>query len=52
MNHNCSITCAEEITIGDASNIVNNVVIVDHDHRLGEYGVEDGLEGNPGAYWK
>lgn len=47
MNHNCSITCAEEITIGDACNIANNVVIVDHDHRLGKYGVEDGLESTP-----
>ena len=28
MNHNCSITCAEEITIGDACNIANNVVIM------------------------
>lgn len=47
MNHNCSITCAEEITIGDNCNIANNVVIVDHDHRLGKYGVEDGLESTP-----
>ena len=47
MNHNCSITCAEEITIGDACNIANNVVIVDHDHRFGKYGVEDGLESTP-----
>ena len=51
MNHNCSITCAEEITIGDACNIANNVVIVDHDHRLGKVGVENGLESTP-AYWK
>ena len=47
MNHNCSITCAEEVTIGDACNIANNVVIVDHDHRFGKYGVEDGLESTP-----
>lgn len=47
MNHNCSITCAEEITIGDACNIANNVVIVDHDHRLGKVGVENGLESTP-----
>ena len=47
MNHNCSITCVEEITIGDACNIANNVVIVDHDHRLGKNDVEDGLESTP-----
>ena len=47
INHNCSITCVEEITIGDACNIANNVVIVDHDHRLGKYGVEQGLESKP-----
>lgn len=47
VNHNCSITCAKEITIGDFCNIANNVVIVDHDHRLGEYGVEEGLESTP-----
>ena len=47
INHNCSITCAKEITIGDFCNIANNVVIVDHDHRLGKYGVENGLESTP-----
>ncbi len=47
VNHNCSITCVEEITIGDYCNIANNVVIVDHDHRLGRDGVEDGLESTP-----
>lgn len=40
-NTNCSITCMEEITIGKACQIANNVVIVDHDHDyrkpLGEY---------------
>lgn len=46
-NHNCSITCVEEITIGDYCNIANNVVIVDHDHRIGEYGVEEGLDSTP-----
>lgn len=44
MNHNCSITCADRIIIGDYCNIANNVVIVDHDHRLGEKGVINGLE--------
>lgn len=47
MNHNCAITCAERIIIGDHCNIANNVVIVDHDHRLGEYGVIEGLETAP-----
>lgn len=44
INHNCSITCAEKITIGNCCNIANNVVIVDHDHKLGTQGVVDGLE--------
>lgn len=47
LNHNCSITCAEKITIGDGCNIANNVVIVDHDHQIGKYGVEDGLKSTP-----
>lgn len=47
LNHNCSITCVEKITIGNRCNIANNVVIVDHDHKLGEYGVVDRLESMP-----
>lgn len=47
MNHNCSITCSNEITIGDNCNIANNVVIVDHNHKLGLMGVVDGLESTP-----
>lgn len=31
-NTNCSITCMNEIIIGNACQIANNVVIVDHDH--------------------
>lgn len=31
-NINCSITCLDEITIGDRCLFANNVVIVDHDH--------------------
>lgn len=38
MNHNCSITCANEITIGDNCNLANNIVIVDHDHNIGDTG--------------
>lgn len=44
LNHNCSITCVEEISIGNNCNIANNVVIVDHNHNMGENGVEDGFE--------
>lgn len=33
-NHNCSLTCAETIRIGNCCMIANNVVIVDHDHVL------------------
>lgn len=41
-NHNCSITSMELIKIGDKCNIANNVVIVDHDHLISEYGVSVG----------
>lgn len=37
-NHNCSITCAEKIKIGNNCMIANNVVIVDHDHVIKECG--------------
>lgn len=33
-NHNCSITCIEEIKIGDKCTFGNNLVIVDHDHNF------------------
>lgn len=33
-NHNCSITAHSSISIGDGCNIANNVVIVDHNHRI------------------
>lgn len=46
-NHNCSITCITQITIGTKCNIANNVVIVDHDHKIGNNGVESGLVGEP-----
>lgn len=42
-NHNCSVTCAKRIEIGTGCNIANNVVIVDHDHNIGAYGVVEGL---------
>lgn len=47
MNHNVSITCNDSILIGDDCNIANNVVIVDHDHKIGNNGVESGLVGEP-----
>lgn len=42
-NHNCSITCAERVTIGNECNIANNVVIVDHDHHITCDGVSERL---------
>lgn len=42
-NHNCSITCVKRIEIGSGCNIANNVVIIDHDHNIGEHGVVEGL---------
>lgn len=46
-NHNCSITCFTEIEIGDGCSIANNVVIVDHDHKLGTCGIEEGFCSSP-----
>ena len=51
MNHNCSITCANEITIGDNCNLANNIVIVDHDHNIGDTGVVAGLNSKPIHIW-
>ena len=39
MNHNVSITCNDSIEIGDDCNIANNVVIVDHNHKMTHEGV-------------
>ena len=40
-NHNCSITCAEKIVIGNNCMFANNIVIVDHDHEIGQEGVKE-----------
>lgn len=40
-NHNCSITAHSSISIGDGCNIANNVVIVDHNHKISSNGVEN-----------
>lgn len=32
-NHNISITCIENIQIGDECQFANNIVIIDHDHN-------------------
>lgn len=41
-NHNCSITAHSSISIGDGCNIANNVVIVDHNHRIDSKGIKEG----------
>ena len=46
-NHNCSITCAEEITIGDHCMFANNLVIVDHDHDISGGAATGGLKSCP-----
>lgn len=46
-NHNCSITCSESITIGNHCMFANNLVIVDHDHEIGECGVTGALVSKP-----
>ena len=42
INHNCSLTAKEAITIGNNVVIANNVVIVDRDHMFDSDGVIDG----------
>lgn len=46
-NHNCSITCAERVTIGSHCMFANNLVIVDHDHVIGDNGVTGELTTDP-----
>ncbi len=46
-NHNCSLTCMNSISIGDNCIFANNFVLVDHNHKIGEHGVEDGYECAP-----
>lgn len=46
-NHNCSITCSQDIRIGDNCMFANNLVIVDHDHRVDADGVRGELVSNP-----
>lgn len=42
-NHNCSITCAQKIEIGNNCMIANNVVIVDHNHVVTSEGTTSEL---------
>ncbi|MGE7307315.1 acyltransferase [Priestia megaterium] len=44
-NHNCSITCIEDIKIGDRCTFGNNVVLVDHDHNFRESSLNPLLSG-------
>lgn len=37
-NHNCSVTCANKVLIGDNCMFANNLVIVDHDHKINKEG--------------
>lgn len=46
-NHNCSITCSQDIRIGDNCMFANNLVIVDHDHRVDIDGVKEELVSKP-----
>lgn len=46
-NHNCSITCAEKVTIGNHCMFANNIVIIDHDHVIGGNGVTGELSARP-----
>lgn len=46
-NHNCSLTCAERIVIGNNCMFANNLVIVDHNHKINKEGVTDYLISMP-----
>ena len=46
-NHNCSITCAENIFIGNHCMFANNLVVVDHDHEIDNKGVLGTLISKP-----
>ena len=46
-NHNCSITAANKIEIGDNCVFANNVVIVDHDHLVRDRGITKDLTSSP-----
>lgn len=46
-NHNCSITAAEEVKIGDGCMFANNLVIVDHDHSIQADGAKKALTASP-----
>lgn len=46
-NHNCSITCVENVTIGNHCMFANNLVIVDHDHVVDTEGVTGELIAKP-----
>ncbi len=43
-NHNCSITCADNITIGNRCMFANNLVVVDHDHKISDGQITGELE--------
>ena len=46
-NHNCSLTCAESIEIGNYCMFANNLVIIDHDHEIFKEGVTGKLVSKP-----
>lgn len=46
-NHNCSITAAEQVVIGDHCYFANNLVIVDHDHQVKEHKITGDLVSAP-----
>ena len=42
-NHNCSITSCKKITIGNNCKFGNNIVIIDHDHKITSCGATKDL---------
>lgn len=46
-NHNCSVTCMEKIEIGNNCTFANNLVIVDHDHKIDKMGIVEGYNTAP-----
>lgn len=46
-NNNCSVTCSERVEIGNNCMFANNLVIVDHDHRITGSLIEGNLTAKP-----
>lgn len=49
-NDGCSVTCMDQLSIGDRCTFANNVIIVDHDHDYRK--IRGGVQGFTCFNWK